>query len=330
MFGVVLSFIMLRQPFDQMDDFNEIDEIDSDYEECMDFVDELEMNLDVDQKAVASWVSNQVLKCKNEAMMVRGKPGSGKSKILTYLASKYVCGEVLFCSPTGLAASNICDQARTVHSMFGMNLTENFESNCKVLVVDEVSCLRSSLLKQFILLLGKLCQFSQKPVDTCWPFCSFLFVGDYMQLQPVLGVSTMDCDWFNRYFVFDSSKNVELMQQYRLLSRHDRGVLSVWLKQLRDGEHYIDLYEENDALFFHSKTCIRSVSLCYKNNTRFIVNAAHFLYWRQTREHCLNKCSSCWKSLPLVSFSCVWKIIQKLLTLRQKNANCFTMDLFFW
>ncbi len=139
-----------------------VDSISEDYgflDECLSVEDELVSSLNAQQRTVFGWVKARIKSSDNStrAMMMIGQAGCGKTHVLQAVEEIFR-EKVVFCSFTGMASSNF-KAGRTIHSTFGLDICENYEecdynklkgifANVKLIVVDEISSVKSSLLKE--------------------------------------------------------------------------------------------------------------------------------------------------------------------------------------
>ncbi len=292
-----------------------VDVISEDFgflDECLSVEDELVSSLNAQQRTVFGWVKSRIRSMDNStrAMMMIGQAGCGKTHVLQAVEEIYR-EKVVFCSFTGMASSNF-KAGRTIHSTFGLNICENYEecdytklkgifANVKLIVVDEISSVKSSLLKEVMKVcchLEKILKFKRNS-SSRWPLANFLFVGDFAQLDPVMGKSLLDCIWFNNNF-FDSDynprSNVVVMK-----SVFRESVLYKYLERIRcrkqtvlSQKHfcYVSYYYDMEDVF--------GLSLCYSNVMRLLINNLHFGYWRKRVDSYLHSCSECDNVLYLV------------------------------
>ena len=159
--------------------------------------------------------------------MGHGGAGSGKSTVI-HLVAKWChhilsrAGDnvdhpyILKTAFTGTAASNIDGQ--TLHTSFSFNFDNNHYSlsdkkrdekrtifqNLKILIIDEVSMVKSDMIYQLDLKLQEL----KERIGVPFGGVSILIFGDMLQLRPVLG-----------NFPFEKPKNKEYHATFHLLNR---------------------------------------------------------------------------------------------------------------
>ena len=146
----------------------------------------------------------------NNNLFITGKGGTGKSYLLKYFKT-HTNKKVLYCAPTGIAASNI--NGVTIHSTFGWkNLREGGDitlssnqielfKNIDTLVIDEISMVRVDIFNRIDLILR---------IANCnsFPFGGkqIIITGDIFQLPPI--VKKEEAEYFTyRYggiYFFDS------------------------------------------------------------------------------------------------------------------------------
>ena len=117
---------------------------------------------------------------------------------------------------TGTAASNI--EGQTLHTSFGFNFDNKHYSlsdktrdekrtlfkNLKIIIIDEVSMVKSDMLYQLDLKLQEL----KERVGVPFGGVSIFDLGDMLQLRPVLGA-----------FAFEKPKNPEFHATFKLHNR---------------------------------------------------------------------------------------------------------------
>jgi hypothetical protein len=132
-----------------------------------------------------------ILENTREDIFVMGKAGTGKSVLLRHFISN-TKKNVIVLAPTGIAAINVGGQ--TIHSFFAFDFTAlnpdevviNNETaqiliNTDVLLIDEISVLRSDIME----CINRKCQIARK---NNLPFGGIQFIcfGDLYQLSPVV------------------------------------------------------------------------------------------------------------------------------------------------
>ncbi|MEP2670423.1 MAG: AAA family ATPase [Cyclobacteriaceae bacterium] len=128
----------------------------------------------------------------NESVFITGKAGTGKSSLLRYFISNTRKKHVVL-APTGIAALNVSGQ--TIHSFFRFPpaiIDENqirpdyvradlFE-NLEMIIIDEVSMVRSDLMNGVDLALRK----NRNRLTESFGGVQMVFIGDLFQLPPVV------------------------------------------------------------------------------------------------------------------------------------------------
>jgi hypothetical protein len=156
-----------------------------------------------------------------------GGAGAGKSTVID-IVSKWChsilskegdnteCPYIVKTAFTGTAASNI--EGQTLHSSFGFNFDNKHYSlsdktrdekrtifkNLKIIIIDEVSMVKSDMLYQLDLKLQEL----KERVDVPFGGVAILDLGDILQLRPVLGT-----------YPFEKPKNPEFHATFHLQNR---------------------------------------------------------------------------------------------------------------
>ena len=156
-----------------------------------------------------------------------GGAGAGKSTVID-IVSKWChsilskegddieCPYIVKTAFTGTAASNI--EGQTLHSSFGFNFDNKHYSlsdknrdekrtmfkNLKMIIIDEVSMVKSDMLYQLDLKLQEL----KERVDIPFGGVAILDLGDILQLRPVLGT-----------YAFEKPKNPEFHATFHLHNR---------------------------------------------------------------------------------------------------------------
>ena len=144
-------------------------------------------------------------------LMVHGGAGAGKSTVINVLAQwtqKILqkegdgidCPAVIKAAFTGTAASNI--EGQTLHASFGFSFDNKHYSlsdkvrdqkravlkNLKIVIIDEISMVKSDMLYQLDLRLQEI----KERIGTPFGGVAIFAFGDMMQLQPVMGHYIMD------------------------------------------------------------------------------------------------------------------------------------------
>lgn len=158
---------------------------------------------------------------------VFGEAGSGKSHLLNVIIQSLE-DKVTACAMTGVASHLL--GAPTFHSVLhlgqsdgqdpeGMIATITSRSDyvndlcgIQVLVVDEISMLSTKLFLAVDAMLQQV-RGNLRP----WGGIQLVFVGDWNQLQPVRGVSLLECDRFHSIF----ERKHHLVQNYRQQGHDD-------------------------------------------------------------------------------------------------------------
>ena len=155
-------------------------------------------------KSVVKFTSGSTAYPKPPRIIVQGGAGSGKSTVISTLVQwmeKIFRKEgdnpdhpyILVCAPTGTAAAVVHDQ--TLHHSFSFNFGNEYMSlsdkardlkrallqNLKVVIIDEISMVKSDLLYQLDL---RLREVMERPSEVFGGIAIFCF-GDLLQLKPV-------------------------------------------------------------------------------------------------------------------------------------------------
>ena len=200
------------------------------------------------------------MKCDPCNKIVLGGAGSGKSTVINILkqwihlilrkeGDNPDCPYVIVTAPTGTAASNV--RGQTLHSALGFNFGNKHYSlsdkkrdkvrklfkNLRVLIIDEISMIKSDLLYQLDL---RLREITQKPNKLFGGLAIFL-MGDIMQLRPCKGSFIFEeptCkDYLAAYLCkthWHSFEVINLEENHRQGADHTYAEI---LNRIRVGEH---------------------------------------------------------------------------------------------
>ena len=192
-------------------------------------------------------------------LMVHGGAGAGKSTVINVLAQwiqkilqkegdNVECPAVIKTSFTGTAASNIDGQ--TLHASFGFSYDNKHYSlsdkvrdqkrailvNLKVVIIDEISMVKSDMLYQLDLRLQEITE----KVGTPFGGVAIFAFGDMVQLKPVMGRYIMDSP-MNADFKITHTLNPrwEMFQSITLETNHRQGKDKIYadlLNKIRVGQ----------------------------------------------------------------------------------------------
>ena len=207
----------------------------------------------------------------HRSIFLTGKAGTGKTTFLNDFVKKTKKKHIVV-APTGIAAINA--GGVTIHSMFGLPLRpflptlERIDSNLgnnivdlvqhfryrkdkkkllreiEIIIIDEVSMLRADVLDMMDFALRTVRRNQQK-----FGGVQMLFIGDLLQLPPVVRDENLLKQYYNSPFFFDSLAlkelplvTIELTKVYR---QKDENFLKI-LNGIREGNPYeIDFDELN-------------------------------------------------------------------------------------
>lgn len=192
-----------------------------------------------------------------KSFFITGKAGTGKTMLLKKIVSECRAQgkNVVVTAPTGVAAKNA--EGQTIHSLFRLKTSvfipnkmrmsyrldsarEKVVRNLDVLIIDEVSMVRSDLLDMVNLTLQHY-KGNKKPFGGI----QVLFFGDLFQLPPVVTDEEEDlfCSYYDNEFFFSSDvirqhpvKVLELMTVFR--QKEDTDFVNI-LNNIREGK-YLD------------------------------------------------------------------------------------------
>ena len=175
-----------------------------------------------------------------------GGAGSGKSTVINVLKQWLHIilkqeGDnpdnpyVIVLAPTGTAAVNV--RGQTLHSALGFNFgnkhyslsdkkrdeTRSLLKNLRVIIIDEMSMIRSDLLYQLDLCLREITQKENR----LFGGISIYFMGDIMQLKPCQGA-----------FIFDEPLNNDYLLPYLCKSTWDSLDVIILEENHRQGEDH--------------------------------------------------------------------------------------------
>lgn len=188
----------------------------------------------------------------HQNILVHGKPGTGKSVVTRSLKENGV-KHYAVAAPTGLAAINIGNGAKTLHSLFGIQPSEGafapdfnrFTQNEHVinnvyhrlnhLIIDEISMVRADMLDYIDRELQHI-----KGNDLPFGGIQVICVGDFFQLPPV--TKPIDKKQLKEYgydseFAFDafSFKDFKVITLNEVLRQSDKDFIEL-LHSARTGE----------------------------------------------------------------------------------------------
>lgn len=192
-----------------------------------------------------------------KSFFITGKAGTGKTMLLKKIVSECRARgrNVVVTAPTGVAAKNA--EGQTIHSLFRLKTSvfipnkmrmsyrldsarEKVVKNLDVLIIDEISMVRSDLLDMVNLTLQHY-KGNKKPFGGI----QVLFFGDLFQLPPVVTDEEEDlfCSYYDNEFFFSSDvirqhpvKVLELMTVFR--QKEDTDFVNI-LNNIREGK-YLD------------------------------------------------------------------------------------------
>lgn len=192
-----------------------------------------------------------------ESFFITGKAGTGKTFLLKKIVAECRARgkNVVVTAPTGVAAKNA--EGQTIHSLFGLKPTlfipnkmrlsyrldsarEQIVKNIDVLIIDEISMVRSDVLDMVNLTLQHYKR-NRKPFGGI----QVLFFGDLFQLPPV--VEDEDKELFLSYYdnEFFFSSNVIMRHPVKVLEltivhrqKGDSSFINI-LNNIREG-HFLD------------------------------------------------------------------------------------------
>lgn len=197
----------------------------------------------------------------NESVFLTGKAGTGKSTLLSNLVTSIYKSYVIL-APTGIAALNV--KGQTLHSFFqfeprpylpnDQDLTilskkENLLKNLDLIIIDEISMVRSDLMNAVDISL-------RKNLKSNLPFAGkqLLIIGDLFQLPPVVDkrktkeVEILNTNYRTPYFfsskVFESSfryYTIELEKVYRQKDKDFIQLLNGVRENILENRHLIQL-----------------------------------------------------------------------------------------
>lgn len=184
----------------------------------------------------------------SKSVFITGKAGTGKSTLLRHFLLT-TNKKVAVIAPTGIAALNVGGQ--TIHSFFGLPPTVilpggihvlrskiKVMNQIEVLVIDEVSMVRSDVMKGIDLSLRK----HRKRMSEAFGGVQMVFVGDLFQLPPVLRDDEyMQLhQWFQGMYFFDAlpeSFRYELIELTRVFRQGtDEALFLGILNRIRTNE----------------------------------------------------------------------------------------------
>jgi ATP-dependent DNA helicase PIF1 len=159
------------------------------------------MQLSEDQQIVFDRVIGAVKNRESKKFFLTGKAGTGKSHLVREIVKQFGRGEVGLLAPTGLSAINI--GGVTIHRFGCIHYKRNtisekyFDENMegkKLIIIDEISMVTKTIY------------------DLIVPFMEaygvvILFVGDFLQLQPIDDDYSFESEWWDDVTPFDLTIN---------------------------------------------------------------------------------------------------------------------------
>lgn len=149
----------------------------------------LDMDYESDEEVASALTA---IRRKDPVVLVSGRAGSGKSKLIHYLKDIKEGARTLCVAPTGIAALSL--GAQTIHSTFQLSLgvldAENMDTSKRIpqavkkmnrLVIDEISMVRADVLDAIDARLR-----AWRGIHDPFGGVQIIMVGDFLQLPPVV------------------------------------------------------------------------------------------------------------------------------------------------
>ncbi|MCB9245183.1 MAG: AAA family ATPase [Flavobacteriales bacterium] len=218
----------------------------------------------------------------DRSVFITGKAGTGKSELLRYFLSK-TSKKAVVLAPTGIAALHVSGQ--TIHSFFGFpptflppsairthRMKTRLMNKLEVLVIDEISMVRSDVMRAIDLSLRKY----RKNMSEAFGGVQMVFIGDLYQLPPVVRDSEQNTlrTWFKGPYFFDG-----LSPDFQ----YDRIELSKVFRQRNSETQFVQILNR----IRNNETTADDLQLL---NSRFTVDTAisdHSIYLTARRDHAL-------------------------------------------
>jgi hypothetical protein len=228
--------------------------------------------LDSQQKEIAIWT----LIHPDKSLYLTGQAGSGKSFLIKFFLIYYIylyedIDSVIICAPTNLAADNI--GGITFHSLFGLgkddilpnnaithfnelpNIKKEVLETMKVLIIDEISLLKSCHLDFANNVITELSNSSKKTDESEYKKYSFggirLFaVGDHCQLPPIVTKK----EHLTFFFQSQTFITMDMCVAYLSGCHRNRGKFNEFLNLVRNQSEKITdalLNEMNNEMYKH-------------------------------------------------------------------------------
>jgi len=206
------------------------------------------------------------IKRQDTAVFVTGRAGTGKSTLIRFLTRNFQNCAVV--APTALAAINV--GGTTIHSFFGfppraLNSDEVFQpktqlrpviANLQVLIIDEVSMVPPDIIDSISNSLKLL-----KNNELAFGGISVVFVGDLLQLPPVISDPVLAVFYSDRYlsanffsaFVFEQI-GITSIQLTRVFRQLDQEFIEI-LDRIRLNQDHRDAVARLNRECFRDKVC---------------------------------------------------------------------------
>lgn len=232
-----------------------------------------------------------------ENVFITGGGGRGKSWVIKQILNKYP-DDTVVCAPSGSAALLV--QGITAHRMFGLpigltTLEDNYNhsknaiklfgnTTVKRIIIDEAPMLR---IDYFTLIDYKLRSLKNK--DTPFGGLQIIVVGDFFQLDPIVGWSEKDL-FYEKYdttFAFKSPswnfKNINLDINKRTVNKRQNKMLDSIRHKDKNYKKAVDIINK-EALPYNNSEAVTHLC-CYKEDAKRInrywynqINAEEFIY----------------------------------------------------
>lgn len=186
---------------------------------------------------------------KTPVIFVSGRAGTGKSRLINYLAERDGAGSQIVVAPTGIAALSL--GAPTIHALFrlpfGVVDADNLVRDCRVdallrrverLVIDEISMTRADILDAIDARLRQA-----RGTDAVFGGVQVVMVGDFLQLPPVVARedrAILEALGYDTPFAFSAKclkrSCLRILALTRVWRQSDPDMVGV-LAGLREGRH---------------------------------------------------------------------------------------------